>query len=339
MKYAYLAVMLLFVFLFGGCANTETKRLPDYARVMERGSSAPHPDAMKQDGDSIVVFHVMIPPEFVVLETEKPSFDGVWPIIAKDMFGESSLLEEGFCYSEGLKNLGEVLFVRGECVMIGATKNDFKNYRFILANKDGGVWLASPFGGRVLSEGQSEGRWDFGRFENENAYQKGIFEKIGFTLEEIDEAWQSIVGVYGFRVQDVKEIEMSKSSSDWKEFKERYTAELGYGLQLPSGERVVSNFSRDKMVQLLAHNPLMTPKQRFLQHLNVSIGTPKMMIFGTLSSILKGGIAATIDSEWRASVARGTVQRKDLAPHIRHIWRHMERIHREMRRFQAAAKR
>lgn len=291
-----------FVAFLGGCS---TKSAPDFARILpEDGVSAQLPE----DG-VITVIPGILPAEFLV--EVKNGVKGVWPIVGHKAADSQTSLTNGFCFAmEGMafeKNPWGIVAPL-KCVVVGS-KKELAGYTFALVNKDGGVWITSPVGGEMLDDTQ----WNFQKFEGDHAYRTSVMDRIGLTIEQVNDFWEERFAELGITVIDgsVEEIRIVHNNPKWQEFQEEFIREMGYQLEMPNGKTVVSHLSAQEMQKLLAKNPHITGWQKFLSRLTIPIGTPEVMLFGTATSVLQGGIAALIEDDWRVRVARGTVQLRD----------------------------
>lgn len=291
-----------------GCASKET-HVPDFAFAQpNQGVTAKHPDVMEKEGGTLTHFSAVMPPQFLV-EVEY-GVKGVWPLIAGHMSDANAPIADGFCYAiESLAFSNNPWgIVPMQCVILGKME-DFEGYRFALVNKDGGVWISSPAGGTMIDDRS----WDVKKFEEDFDHRKEVLGKVGKTLDEIDRFWIDQFSHLGMETEgDVFELVIG-SSREWQDFRQSFISEMGYELTMPNGSVVVSSISRDEMVNRLARNPRITRWQKFLSRLSIPVGTPEVIAFGAASSVLNGGIAAMIDSEWKARVARGSGQYRDHA--------------------------
>jgi hypothetical protein len=311
MKNIYLTFLVCTLFL-GGCA---TQHVADFALEQpEEGVTAIHPDMMEQ-GSHIVSFTSRLPLEFLV--EVKHGVKGVWPIVATHMTDEDAPIEDGFCYTVEERSFAKNPWcaVLMKCVISG-TREHFSDYKFALVNKDGGVWITSPAGEKMINENQ----WNIEDFEDDFDHRIEVMNKVGQTLDDINEFWRARASELGISLSaDVSELIISSHSVRWQNFRKEFIAEMGYELTLPNGEVVVSQISRDEMVNELSHNPRISRWQKFTSRLAIPLGSPEIMAFGVGSSILNGGIAAMIDSDWEARVARGTGQYRTMAGQIVYI--------------------
>ncbi len=299
------AMLVLCALLLGGCA---TKHVPDWARAQpSEGVTQIHPDVMEKTGGTFTQFTAIMPPQFLV--EVKYGVKGVWPVIASHMTDPDAEIEDGFCYAVESLAFGKNPwgFVPMQCVMMN-TISHFDGYRVTLVNKDGGAWIASPVARGILDERD----WDVKKFEKDFEYRKKILEKVGNTLTEIDDFWRAMSAHIGVE-SDGDVFEVIIGSEQWQTFRDNFIAEMGYELTMPDGSVVVSTISRDEMVNRLSRNPRITRWQRFVSRLSIPIGTPEVMVFGTATSVLNGGIAAAIDGEWQALVARGSGEHREHA--------------------------
>lgn len=335
MKNIVYAVLAVFVLLSGGCANQ--KGAPSFALLQpEQSMMVVHPDKMEETGGTIVIFTGVLPIRFLV-ETENGRIRGVWPLIGVSLIDKDApRINNGFCYS-----VEQYAFDKNpwgipapmQCVILSDKKTLVDGqYAFALANKDGGVWIASPIGEVQGYEYTivDDKTYDWQKFENDPEYAIAIMQEIGKPLSVINEVWRKRNEVLKKGLKnsdkvtikdDVQEIPIVEGNPAWKEFRERLFSEMNGGLSgtqrgitLPNGEVVASYLSKDEMKELLRHNPNITPWQKFLSRLRLPLAVldPNMMLAGLATSAIDGGISAFFDTTWNnACVARGTCQRRD----------------------------
>lgn len=324
----YFAVLLMCFLFLTGCANQ--KKVPSFAFAQpEQGVTAPHPDELERGGGVITVFTAIMPAQFLV-EVQQ-GVKGVWPLVAGHMMDEKASIEDGFCYAVESKAFGKNPWgiVPMECAIVGK-KIDFAQYKFALVNKDGGVWISAPAGGNMIDDRS----WSFEKFEDDFDHRKEVLGKVGKTLKEIDQFWIEQFARLGLEIDgDVREITISQHSQEWLEFRASFISEMGYELTLPNGDNVVSSVSRDEMIGLLSRNPRITKWQKFTSRLAIPLGTPEVIVFGTASSILNGGIAAMIDSEWQSRVARGSGQYRDQAEQMAYLMQKIQESQADVMRY------
>ena len=321
-------LFLIVVFFLAGCAG---KKAPHFARIQPvDGISATHPDEMLKSGGYITTFTAIMPPQFLV--EARYGVKGIWPVVADDMSDENAPLIDGFCFAMEDRSFDHNPwgFIILKCVFTGAPR-DFSRYKFALVNKDGGVWMASPIGKKIIDDKI----YDFQKFESDFKYRKEILEKVGASLREINVFWQVRASELGMTLAygDVARIPVNSHSLLWQDFRKEFIAAMGYELTLPNGKHVVSVISRDEMVTTLARNPRITPWQKFLSRLVVPLGTPEVMAIGAASSVLNGGIAALLDTDWHVRVARGTVQLRETSAQMVYLMHKYEKVHQEMMRY------
>lgn len=310
-------VIVLVVFL-GGCS---TKQAPDFARLQpEMGVSVQMPSS-----GIITIIPGILPAEFLV--EVHHGVKGVWPIVGGHQKDEKAQIVNGFCFSlesqSFEKNVWGIV-APIKCVLTG-TRGELKDYRFAIVNKDGGVWITSPIGGEMLDDK----KWDFRKFEKDHKYRNQILDRVGLTLDEVNGFWQERFGEMKIAVKGgaVQEISIVDGNPAWQDFQKEFIREMGYELDMPDGTTVVSHLSGEEMQKLLAKNPHITGWQRFLSRLAVPIGTPEVMLFGTATSVLQGGIAALIEDDWKVRVARGTVQLKDTSDQVVFLTEKIQAMH------------
>jgi len=320
----------IIVLLSGGCAN---KIMPDFALTQPaQNMTVTHPDQMEDDGGTIVTFTGVLPPRFLV-EVDK-GVRGVWPLPGVSLINEEAQIISGFCYSvpDEAFQANPWAIVPMQCVILSDKKTLIdEQYAFALANKDGGVWIASPIGQvqgyeHTIVDDQT---YDFEKFESDPKYAIELMQEIGKTVPVINETWKGRVQGFGVKMtaDDVQEIAIIEGNPQWEKFREKMLAEMGSELRLPDGEIVASYLSEEDMEQLLRRNPHITSWQRFLSRLRLPIGTPEMMAFGAATSMIDGGIAAFFDNQWSAYVARGTCQRRDLSEQIALVYQLYQQEH------------
>lgn len=328
MKYPIIIVFGALLLMLGGCANQQ--KVPSFALAQpEQGTSALHPDQMEKSGGTLVTFTAVLPPQFLV--EVKHGVKGVWPLVAGHMHDKNASIEDGFCYAVESRSLSKNPWgiVPLQCAIIG-THEHFRDYRFALVNKDGGVWISAPAGGGMIDDRS----WNFKKFEDDFDHRIATLEKVGKSLDEIDAFWVDQIGQLGLNLgHDVKEFSIEAQSLEWQEFRTSFITEMGYQLKLPNGDVVVSSVPRDEMVTLLSRNPRITRYQKFMSRLSIPIGTPEVIAFGTATSILNGGIAAFIDDEWQSRVARGSAQYRDSAEQMAFLFKEIQKSHADVMRY------
>jgi len=331
MKSKHLVYLLLgVVTLLSGCASQ--KGMPSFALTQpEQGMTVTHPDQMEDDGGTIITFTGVLPPRFLVEVDE--GMRGVWPLPGISLINKEAPMINGFCYSvpdEAFdKNPWAIMPM--QCVILGSKKKLIdEQYAFALANKDGGVWIASPIGDveghHTIIDDQT---YDFDKFESDPEYAIELMQEIGKTLPVISEVWEDRVHGFGvdMTADDVQEIAIVDGDLRWEAFREKMLVEMGGELRLPDGEIVASYLSEEEMEQLLRRNPHITSWQKFLSRLRLPIGTPEMMAFGLASSAIDGGIATFFDDRWNVCVARGTCQRRDLSEQLAFVYQLYQKEH------------
>lgn len=309
-KILVIFAVILAVLGLAGCASMGTKPVPDFAFTSpEKRVSVPHPDQIKQETQTITTFLFVINPKFLV---EAKGLKGVWPALAQVNEG----YKEGFAYS--LSDLSEKLpwgVVVGEAVFLGS-KKEFEESKFVIPNQDGGAWLAAP--NSVILDAE-KGEYDCEKFEDNKEYRSQIFQDGGMTLSEIRVFWQKFLHARG--IDTAKDFvvvnEIKIGSSEWKEFRERLLGEMGNGYQMPNGQLRTGFLSREDLQKEVMKNPRMTPWQRFMEALSIPIfPSPEGMAFGAASSLVRGGIAAWMSTQWNAGTARSNCERRDVAPQL-----------------------
>ncbi len=314
MKHIQLVGLLITLIALTGCADKKMGA-PSFAHLQpDEGITATHPDKMGEEGDSILTFIGIFPIELAT-ETDE-TFRAVIPMTAVSLNSDKPLIK-GFCYT-----MPDQAFDRNpwgqipmRCVIIGNKEQFVQEDRSLaIFNKDGGVYIASPIGPVPSFEHTilDDQTYDYKRFETDLDYQKELMREIGRTVPVIENAWRDRIEIHGYKAKNdlVKEIVIG-NNSQWKDFTTKMLTDMGGGLEMANGDKVVSFLSEEEMQLLMAKNPEITGWQKFMAHLRVPIGTPEMIAIGTASSIIDGGIAALFDTAWNnACVARGTCQRR-----------------------------
>ena len=326
----YCLFIVVVALLLSGCARKEA---PDFALLQpEMGVAMTHPDKMEEDsqGQTLINFPGVLPSRYFV-ETQDISLRGVWPVIFVSLNDAKAPVKKGFCYTVPEYSLDKNIFgiVPIDCSVLGK-RNEFdkKQYSALLPNRDGGVWMASPIGvvaGRVELIDEEYYDWEKfdGTSEESALYRQEIARQIGFTLSEIDEIWAQRINNPDFELTKsaVVEIPIESGNQLWEDYRARMFSAMGMSdvTIMPNGDKTLTWMSEEEMRQLLAHNPGLTPWQRFLRRLNIPLGPPIAMGIGLGSSVLNGGIAALMDSTWDTCTARGVCKRRDLSEQIAYL--------------------
>ncbi len=317
--------LLLVSLMSGGCAQ---RSLPSFALAQpEQSNTITHPDKMEKAGGTIVEFVGALPPRFMV-EVDY-GVRGVWPLVGVSLDNEQAPVIQGSCFS-----MEEYAFASNpwripapmECFVLGNKKELMdKKYAFVLVNKDGGVWMASPIGSvigyeyTIIDDNKSNGvYYDYRKFEDDREYAISLMKEIGKTIPVIEKAYHKRLASFGVKFvgSAVQEISIKEGDPKWEEFRTRLLDEMNSGLELPDGEVVVSYLSQDEMKKLLSRNPRLTPWQRFLSGLQLPLGTPEVMAIGFASSVINSGIAGFLDDRWNVCTARGMCQRRDMSEQL-----------------------
>ena len=334
MKNIIYAVLAVFVLLSGGCANQ--KGVPSFALLQpEQSMVVVHPDKMEETGGTIITFTGVLPVRFLV-EVDN-GVRGVWPLPGVSLIDKDAPRINGFCYS-----VEKYAFDKNpwgipapmQCVVLSDKKTLIDGqYAFALANKDGGVWMASPIG-NVQGYDYTivdDKTYDWQKFESDPEYAIELMQEVGKTLPIINEVWKNRIEGFGVEmtVDDVQEIAVVEGDPQWEAFREKLLAEMSNELRLPDGEIVASYLSEEDMEKLLRRNPNITPWQKFLLRLRLplNIFDPDMILAGLATSAIDGGIAVFFDNVWHACVARGTCQRRDLSEQMALVYQMYQKEH------------
>lgn len=287
-KKAFVLVICLTCLLFFelGCIAQKKKRPkpPDFAVTnLEDSVTAPHPDQLKKEGDSIVIFPLIFPAE-LMLECTRVGWGGTWKVIAVDQRDPSLEIQIGFAYfkqTDGYpQNPWGTPLLEG--VFIGKLE-DLKYYKFILANRDGMVWLFSPMAKTFSSEDTGEERviYSSRRLEEDINYRRWVFSEYGMNLWQISQAF-SVSGIQ----EKISIGEIRIGSEDWKSFEKDFIISLPESYEMGNGKIVSSSSQIGEVQRLVKINPRLNGWQRFMDVLNVPISTPEMMALSGISQVI-----------------------------------------------------
>ncbi len=308
------SLLVICVFSLVGCATSGIKP-PNFAsKNLEEGVIISHPDQIQKEASSITIFPVVFPPELLV-ECVGTGFVGTWKLLSVDMRDPSRKLLESFVYFK--KDPAYQKTPWGlpltEAVTIGKL-NERKNHKFLLANRDGMVWLFSPLG-EAYSE--LEG-YDSNKFENDPNYRNEIFYRYGLGLNQIFDFYQNQNLLRGL---SFGEIEIDSKSKNWQDFKKNLLASMPYQIEMPDGKIVSSAHKKEQVQQLVRINPKLTSWQRFLEGLYIPIiPDPTAMAYAGISQVLNHGIKESMSGpEIIGFSANSYIKRKELATQFRFL--------------------
>jgi hypothetical protein len=339
MKQLNFILLCCIVLFFTGCAGKKTY-MEGVALVDEYGDAAKHPTQMEKDNDTFISFHAIrhsnLDTEATPVYSEEFGFElkGFFPIIGASTEHEDAPIIGGFCYTEGPHPIGLYYFERMNC-MINGTKKGFNSngYKFFVSNKDTGVWIFPP----AHESSSEDGEWDHEKFLDDFEYRVAILNKFGQSIDQINQSWNNILesqsGGQVHFMNDVQQFTADPNSVRWQKQRKNIIRTIGHEIVLPDGEVVVSNLSVEEMTAKLSQNPMVTPFQKFSSGFNnLIIGTPDMMMYSAVTGLLQGTIAASLDSEWKASVARAIIKRKDFAGHMNYHRLRQKKMYAQMMR-------
>lgn len=299
--FVFALVWLLAIFLMG-CGG---KQPPKFALVdSHQGVSVDHPDQMAKETDRITTFPVVFHP-FLNVECYD-GYQGVWPVVAHKK-GEP--LKQGFAYINKEYSQNPFGFAIMEAVFLGA-KSGMEDYRISLFNRDGVVWMISPFG-EIFSE--SDG-YDSEKLEEESKYRQEAFQAFGMSFSEIEARWKTMFQKEGIAVEKIVQ-EIKIGSPEWQEFRKRLLANFSEGYEMPNGEIRAGHFKTEDFRRVASQNPEISGWQRFFAGLRIPVvSSPEAVAFGTASSLVNSGIQEVMPGEeWHGHTANSSCKRKDLA--------------------------
>ncbi len=300
----------------GGCATHN--RPPSFAITkLENSVSVPHPDQLKESSEFITIFPLVFNPKLFV-ECVGTGFEGTWKVLAEDRRNPTLALKEGFAYfKKGGYEKTPWGFPLLEVVFLEKLE-DSKNYRFILPNRDGMVWLFSPMG-RVYSR---EGGYDCNKFESDLHYRNFVFQKVGMNLWEIFQAFRKLGLAEKISIGEIK-----IGSLEWDVFEKDLLASLPNGYQMPGGKRVVSSLDRKSFQKTSKTNSRLNGWQRLLEDINVPFPfTPEALAYGGISTLFNFGIKEAIaDPIYGGNSADSTITRKETAAQFEFLVEHFNK--------------
>ncbi|GEM_PF-4980267 len=295
-------ITFLSLFVLTGCAT----KVPKFGITeLENSVSAPHPDQIRKDGNTIVIFPLIFPPKLLV-ECVGIGFNGTWKVISVDQRDPTRKIQEDFAYfKKGSYEKTPWGLPLLETVSLGKLE-DLKYHRFLLANRDGMIWLFSPMG---RSYPQKEG-YDSQRLEKDLDYRTAVFQEFGMNLEEIFQAWLKL-GL----IEKISLGEIKIDSPEWDLFEKDFQASLGNSFTLASGKIVGSSASKERIQELVRTNPHLNGWQRIMERLYIPVATSvEVLVFAGISTILNHGIQElTADPVYKANSANSTITRKELS--------------------------
>jgi LPS sulfotransferase NodH len=301
-------LLLVLVLLLAGCAGNKP---PKFALVdSHQGVSVDHPDQMAKETDKITVFPVVFH-SFLNVECYN-GYQGVWPVVAHRQ-GEP--LKQGFAYINKEYSQNPFRFPIMEAVFLGG-KSELKDYRIAIFNRDGVVWMFSPFG-EVFSE--SDG-YDSEKLEEDPEYRQKAFQAYGMKFSEVENSWKKLFRKHGVSVKQIVQ-EVKIGTPGWQELRKRLLSNFSEGYEMPNGEIRAGHFKTEEFRRIASQNPEITGWQRFFAGLRIPVvPSPEAVAFGAASSLINSGIQEMIPGEeWHGHTANSSCKRKDLAKQFRFI--------------------
>jgi len=304
-----LLFLLIGIVLISGCA-TKSGPLSFASTNLEDGANVDHPDQIKKETDNICIFPIIFPRELLV-ECLGIGYIGTWKLLSIDMMDPSRKIVESFVYfKKGSYEKTPWGLPLMEAVVLGKLE-DIKNYRFLLANRDGMVWLFSPLG-RCYSEKDG---YDSKKLEDNQEYRDKVFTELGMSMYDIFDAYRQRDMLKGLSFGEIK-----IDSLDWKDFKKNLLASMPYEYTMPEGNIVASAHKKEQIQALIKTNPGLTGWQRFLERMYLPVADPKTMGLIGISQLLNHGFKELTGSpELKGYSANSVIKRKDLADQFKFL--------------------
>lgn len=300
-----LKFLLIGIILISGCA-TKAGSPPSFASPkLEDGVNISHPDQIRKETDTICVFPVVFPPQLLV-ECVGNGYLGTWKLLSIDMRDPSRKIVESFVYfKKGSYEKTPWGLPLLEAVTLGKLDNN-KNHRYLLANRDGMVWLFSPLG-KVYSEDDG---YDSQKFEEDPEYRDQIFQELGMSMYDIFNSYRQRNLLEGLSFGEIK-----IDSQDWKDFEKSLLASMPYEYTMPEGNIVASAHKKEQIQALIKTNPGLTGWQRFLERMYLPVvpGPEAMGLIGISQLLNHAFKELTGNPEFKGYSANSKIERKKLA--------------------------
>jgi len=281
---------------------------------LENSISVPHPDEIKKSSSFITVFPLVFNPKLLV-ECVGTGFEGTWKVIAVDIRSSTLDIKEGFAYfKKGDYEKTPWKLPLLEAVFPGKL-DDTKNYRFILPNRDGMVWLFSPMG-RIYPK---ENGYYYTKLESDINYRAIVFQGLGMNLWEILRAWEKLDLTEKISIGEIK-----INSPEWDVFRKELLTSLSNGYQLANKKLVASNSTKKQLQETIKTNPQLTSWQRFLGGLYIPIiPSPEALGYAGISAVLNHSFQElTSGPVYGGNSASSTITRGEMAEQFEFLIEH-----------------